>query len=352
MKNKFNIGDEVMIRTGLKVGDEYGDLTYSSRMNEHAGKTYKIQSCIVTGTTHLYTLENCLGDSGFPWVWSEEMLTASTSWRYPLGPKFKKGDSVYLPENFDVTPGRVSAGVYEVLDAIFADCTAWYTLKGAPMIWVPEARLQKKTSEPKFNTGDKVRIKTDLKVGEKYGGITYCESRAKYAGKCYKVLYRALEEPHFLYTLNDCRRVDHGDWLWSEEMLESAKEDEPYTKPQEFKDDDYVYLLDKFGLVSYESASSIFRNVRMDNRCFSNGQAAIAYKNWTRPIADMCRFKQEKDAFFISTEDNPGYVIDFLPYTGTFGVHELHRPCEWMPTFSAFDLALECAHWINNKYHL
>lgn len=297
MKNKFNIGDKVMIRMDLEVGKIYGGLPLLPRMAEHCGLISEIVGIDFRDAySCCYVLKDVCSSIGMLWIWSEEMLEGPMKYLCDVkipksgapnikiekvsgGPKFKKGDSVKVIKQFT----DVKAGCYQVLDVLYINGKSWYTLKGAPMIWVPEEYLE----------------------------------------------------------INDPKS---------------------YTKPQEFDDNDYVYVLDKFGMVSYKSVYSIvhedkftehlFRHATMDNRCFSNVKAITAYQHWTQPIADICRFKQEKDAEFVSTEDNPGYTVDFLPTAGGFGAHVLRSPCMWVPTFSTFNLALECANWINGKYNL
>jgi hypothetical protein len=288
MKNKFNIGDKVMIRGDLKVGEMYGELTLLDSMAEHCGTISEIAYIRArVNSSCCYILKGVGPSFGLPWLWSEEMLkkVKEETHKNDKKPKFKNGDSVKVTEQF----ADVKTGYYQVLDVLYINEKSWYTLKGAPMIWVPEEYLE----------------------------------------------------------IND---------------------PESYTKPQEFDKDDYVYVLDEFGMVSYKSVPSIiyedrftehlFRNACMYNRCFSNVKAIDAYQHWTQPIADMCRFKQEKDAEFVSTEANPGYVVEtgFLspfprPSTG-FMAHKLQGPCKWVPTFSTFDLAIECANWLNDKYNL
>lgn len=224
MKNKFNIGDRVMIRTDLEVLEKYGELTLLDSMAEHCGTISEIAHIRArVNSSCCYILKGVGPSFGLSWLWSEEMLekVEEEALENSKKPKFKKGDSVKVTEQF----ADVKTGYYQVLDVLYINEKSWYTLKGAPMIWVPEENLE--TSGPK-----------------------------------------------------------------------------------------------------------------------------CVYQSWTRPIVDMCRFKQEKDAEFVSTEANPGYVVDFLPTAGCFGSYILRSPCIWVPTFSTFNLADECAEWINNKYNL
>lgn len=321
MKNKFNVGDRVMIRTDLELGEEYGELTLLDSMAEHCGTISEIAYIRArVNSSCCYILKGVGPSFGLPWLWSEEMLAGPV--KYLCDVKIEKAS-------------KDSA--------------------------ISGLKVEKASKKPKFNTGDKVRIKADLKVGERYGGLKYFEGMARHAGKCYEVLYYSTDIP-VTYVLKDCQGFGDSYWVWAEAMLEKVKEDESYIKPQEFDDDDYVYVLDKFGRISYKSVYSIvhedrfaehlFKNATINNRCFSNVKAITAYQHWTQLIADICRFKQEKDASFISNKWNPGYVIDFLPTAGGFGAHVLRSPCIWVPTFSTFNLADECANWINNKYNL
>jgi hypothetical protein len=281
MKNKFNIGDKVMIRTDLEVFEKYGELTLLDSMAEHCGTISEIAYIRArVNSSCCYILKGVGPSFGLPWLWSEEMLkkVKEETHKNDKKPKFKNGDSVKVTEQF----ADVKTGYYQVLDVLYINEKSWYTLKGAPMIWVPEEYLE--TNDP-----------------------------------------------------------------------------ESYTKPQMFEENDRIYLLDKFGAVSPEYVSSIIsepfgeeylKYAVADNRCFNDGRTACAYQSWTRPIADMCRFKQEKDSSFVSTKDNPGYAVGVPVYGRTFWAHKLDIPCRWVPTFSTFNLADECAKWINNKYNL
>lgn len=173
MKNKFNIGDKVMVRGDLEIGEWYGGLVFLPLMAEHHGTISEIINVEFRNNySCCYFLKDMYSPVGYPWYWSEEMLEnpvvhlcnvevkkaskdsamgslkiskvgESHEWAekpgsYPWGCKFKKGDSVKVTKQFT----DVKTGYYQVLDAICINEKSWYTLKGAPMIWVPEENLE------------------------------------------------------------------------------------------------------------------------------------------------------------------------------------------------------------------
>lgn len=173
MKNKFNIGDKVMVRGDLEIGEWYGGLVFLPLMVEHRGTISEIINVeFRSNYSCCYFLKDMYSPVGYPWYWSEEMLEnpvvhlcnvevkkaskdsamgslkiskvgESHEWAekpgsYPWGCKFKKGDSVKVTKQFT----DVKTGYYQVLDAICINEKSWYTLKGAPMIWVPEENLE------------------------------------------------------------------------------------------------------------------------------------------------------------------------------------------------------------------
>lgn len=164
MKNKFNIGDRVMIRTDLEVFEKYGELTLLDSMAEHCGTISEIAYIRTrVNSSCCYILKGVGPSFGLPWLWSEEMLADPMTYlcgvkiekaskdsaisnlkvgikieKASKKPKFKKGDSVKVAKQF----ADVKTGYYQVLDVLYINEKSWYTLKGAPMIWVPEENLE------------------------------------------------------------------------------------------------------------------------------------------------------------------------------------------------------------------
>ena len=64
----------------------------------------------------------------------------------------------------------------------------------------------------KFKVGDKVRIRKDLKSGERYNGISFAVEMEKYRGKVAKITKIIFDN----YKLD----IDDGEWCWSDNMLE------------------------------------------------------------------------------------------------------------------------------------
>lgn len=157
MKNKFNIGDKVIIREDLEIGEWYGGLVLLPLMAEHCGVISEIVNVeFRSNYSCCYCLKDMYSPVGYPWYFSEEMLenpvvhlynvkikraskdSAIKPESHPWGCKFKKGDSVKVTKQFT----DVKTGYYQVLDAICVNKKSWYILKGAPMIWVPEENLE------------------------------------------------------------------------------------------------------------------------------------------------------------------------------------------------------------------
>ncbi len=64
----------------------------------------------------------------------------------------------------------------------------------------------------KFEVGDKVRIRKDLKSRERYNGISFTVEMEEYRGKVAKITKIIFDN----YKLD----IDDGEWFWSDNMLE------------------------------------------------------------------------------------------------------------------------------------
>ena len=54
-------------------------------------------------------------------------------------------------------------------------------------------------SNIKFNIGDKVKVREDLKPNQYYGGLIFVSDMEKYAGKVFTIKYKGkfLDHPHY-----------------------------------------------------------------------------------------------------------------------------------------------------------
>lgn len=70
----------------------------------------------------------------------------------------------------------------------------------------------------KYKVGDKVRIRTDLRVNTRYGNYDYIYEMEKYKGETAYIteIYRS----KFDDLLSYCLDIDNGEWSWTDEMLE------------------------------------------------------------------------------------------------------------------------------------
>lgn len=69
----------------------------------------------------------------------------------------------------------------------------------------------------RYNVGDKVRVKKDLKVGEEYGGMIFNDSMSKHCGETVTI-NEVLSRGYY-------RIVEYG-WYWTDEMFDGLVEDE------------------------------------------------------------------------------------------------------------------------------
>lgn len=67
----------------------------------------------------------------------------------------------------------------------------------------------------KYNVGDKVKIREDLKVGRRYNKCLFVENMKKYKGKIATITEITDND----YDID----IDDGDWCWTDEMFEDIK---------------------------------------------------------------------------------------------------------------------------------
>ena len=73
----------------------------------------------------------------------------------------------------------------------------------------------------KFKTGDKIKIRNDLTIGQKYGGTIFQKEMEKYKGKTHTIYEASVNSGLFtikeaFYPTTNIRRI------WTDEMFEIA----------------------------------------------------------------------------------------------------------------------------------
>lgn len=91
-------------------------------------------------------------------------------------------------------------------------------------------------AEYKYKIGDKVRIREDLKSGEKYGDVTYVDDMNKHKGKIATITnYAGIYHPSYFIDL------DEETYYWTDEMFATYfPEDEEVTDPDAPVEDESV----------------------------------------------------------------------------------------------------------------
>ena len=81
----------------------------------------------------------------------------------------------------------------------------------------------------KYNVGDKVRIKEDLKTNKDYNGLNFDEEMAQFKGKIVTIKAKSVFSDH--YKIEE----DTFGWFWNDEMLEDIKENEKMGKLEDLE---------------------------------------------------------------------------------------------------------------------
>jgi len=68
----------------------------------------------------------------------------------------------------------------------------------------------------KYQVGDKIKIKVNLKGGKQYGNIYFSFDMKKYCGKEYIV--SSIEKNRGI----DCYKIPEAEWFFSEEMVQRS----------------------------------------------------------------------------------------------------------------------------------
>ena len=74
------------------------------------------------------------------------------------------------------------------------------------------------TKPMKYKVGDKVRVRSDLQIGTRYGACTFASGMVDYKGKIVTISETDINKY--------CVRGDEEAWVWTDEMFEGLAEDE------------------------------------------------------------------------------------------------------------------------------
>ncbi len=116
----------------------------------------------------------------------------------------------------------------------------------------------------KFEVGDKVKIRRNLKDGEKYNGIPFVEKMKKYEGKTAEITSRISAG----YELD----IDDGKYCWSDDMLEMEWK---FSK-EDLRDGDIITLRSGVELIKM-------------GRTIQNEYVTISLKDFTENLEDSMK---------------------------------------------------------------
>ena len=116
----------------------------------------------------------------------------------------------------------------------------------------------------KFEVGDKVKIRRNLKDGEKYNGIPFVEKMKKYEGKTAEITMRISAG----YELD----IDDGKYCWSDDMLEMEWK---FSK-EDLRDGDIITLRSGVELIKM-------------GRTIQNEYVTISLKDFTENLEDSMK---------------------------------------------------------------
>ena len=84
-------------------------------------------------------------------------------------------------------------------------------------IWDRNPTSNKLKQTNMYKIGDKVKVRSDLKVGHVYGRYTFVDAMSEHSGEWARIIsIRSVG-----YNID----IDNGKWIWSEEMFESNSSD-------------------------------------------------------------------------------------------------------------------------------
>lgn len=229
----FKVGDRVRLREDLKAGGVYGGFTYLKTMLKPGTET-TVDKCF-TGTGNV-----TLASDEFSYTYSPAMLehveekqnisekpSVSLAEKEEIKSRLGVGDVVKIRE--DIKDNQLYGGInYRrgmIVGGRTAKITSVITLGGIPAYWLDKDKKGSyysinmfdldyiRTRNPKFadldqcsgkseeekkpdiktkegieiHVGDLVRLRSDLKKGERYGADTFTESMLKNSGKIVEV---------------------------------------------------------------------------------------------------------------------------------------------------------------------
>ncbi|MGL6184728.1 MAG: hypothetical protein ACRC1T_05050 [Clostridium chrysemydis] len=91
-----------------------------------------------------------------------------------------------------------------------------------------------KVSDIMLKVGDKVKIREDLIVGEKYGVFTFSELMSNFKGK--ETIIEGITHKNDKIYENYDLNIDNRNFCWTKEMLEKVEEEDNHMKELTFKE--------------------------------------------------------------------------------------------------------------------
>lgn len=245
---KYQKGDKVVIRKDLEVGKKYGSVIWTEKMTELLKLPYLTVSFdFVTG---IYSVE----ETGY--TISEEMISHKYEEEEAVDTKYQKGDKVVLRKDLDVGNkyGNLTwlEGMEFMKNKLFTSILR-ITNQGNYLadtgLNISEEMIsheyeEEDTMDTGFQKGDKVVIRQDLKVGKKYGNVTWLDGMESMKNMLFTSIIQRAEERTYL--------IDTG-WAISEEMISHKYKEQEETKYQ--KGDKVVLRKDLEPDVTYSGSS-------------------------------------------------------------------------------------------------
>lgn len=201
MSSKYKVGDRVKIREGLEDGELYGNVVFVYGMKKH--KEVTISRIESNDEGIIYVSDN-------NYYYTDEMIEGLVDSKYKVGDKLKIKEDLVIGEYYGCNSFVENMKQYTeiTIKKVCHDRPTIEYLSEENNYYYTAEMIEGLVSNNKYKIRDRVKIKDDLVVGERYGGtmfvsgmkahkeITIRSLETRIDGKCVYVS----EEDRYCYT--------------------------------------------------------------------------------------------------------------------------------------------------------
>ena len=249
-------GDKIHFRKDLKVGQDYGILTWLDGMDMLPYLKDEVTVEEVTGNISLRLEED---SDDIKWFFSPEMFVEYTEDKQPgrkqamenkkMLTKYRAGDKVMVRDDLEI--GNYYSGGNYTHNCVVEDMADFkgkvvtiarvcedgeYELEedDSPCAYSWTDGMFAYLAEPRYKVGDRVVVRKDLVTDKEYGldklGAECCfaSGMEEYLGKTLTIIYVNVNEGGWhRYNVKE----DLYEWSWTDDMFEGLAEEPPVTDP-------------------------------------------------------------------------------------------------------------------------